>query len=60
MKYSDLVEVNINIFVVDHKVFSKSSTTFSICVPTCIVSTTHVYSSSLEVLTTVMTTRYVH
>ena len=32
LNYSDLVELNINIFVVNHKVFSKSSTTFSIWV----------------------------
>ena len=32
LKYSDLIEVNVNIFVVDHKVLSSCSTTFSICV----------------------------
>ena len=37
-----------------------SSTTLSSCGSTCDVSTTHVYSSSLEVLTTVMTNRYVY
>lgn len=39
LKYCDLVELNVNIFVVDHKVLSKCSTTFSIYVPTCDVST---------------------
>ena len=48
LKYSDLVEVNINIFVVDHKVYSSSPTTYSIRVALTLISTTHVYSSSLE------------
>ena len=50
MKYSDLIEVNINIFVVELESIFKSiiQIVFYSCVSTCDVSTWYVLSSSFN------------
>ena len=61
LNYSDLVEVNVNIFVVACEVINFIIPFISNLVFVLVMYILrYVLSSSLDLLTTVMTTRYIH